>query len=514
MVMKLNQVKYLCGAIAFAFVSMLTVTAQEKKVPTPTPQYRPAFHFTPQANWMNDPNGLVFYRGVYHQFFQYYPHAMVWGPMHWGHATSKDLIHWEEQSIALYPDDLGMIFSGSVVVDEHNTSGFGKNGQVPLVAIFTHHNDPQEKTGSITFQSQSLAYSLDEGKTWTKYPNNPVLKNPGIRDYRDPKVAWHAQTQKWIMSLATADRITFYSSNDLKDWKKESAFGDGYGAHDGIWECPDLFPLQLRGKTRWVLLVSLVAGGPNGGSATQYFVGDFDGHQFVPENKTIKWIDFGPDNYAGVTWANTGDRRLFTGWMSNWNYATVTPTAPWRSAMTVTRELSLQRIGDETYLRSVPVRELSQSSKAISLKSNMAEKERDISEAVRQADGKFLLHLQAAKLASFELDLTNTIGDRLVLGYDTAKKQYFIDRSNAGLKDFSDKYTGHHYVPRISLVNSADIQLLFDASSVEIFADGGLSVMTAQFFKRAPWDSMRLKTNEKWPLKSLNYRTLNFKTPR
>jgi fructan beta-fructosidase len=297
--------------------------------------YRPQVHFSPKTMWVNDPNGMVYYKGTYHLFFQHYPKATVWGPMHWGHAVSKDLIHWKQMPIALYPDKLGYIFSGSVVVDENNTSGFGTKSKPAMVAIFTHHDPKGEKSGSSVFQNQSIAYSLDEGTTWTKYTGNPVLKNPGIKDFRDPKVFWYAAGNKWVMSLATKDRITFYSSPNLKDWKKESDFGQMLGAHGGVWECPDLFPLKLNGKEYWVLLVSINPGGPNGGSATQYFVGHFDGKTFTPSSNQTKWIDYGPDNYAGVTWGNTGNRKIFLGWMGNWFYANDVPTLKWRNAMTI-----------------------------------------------------------------------------------------------------------------------------------------------------------------------------------
>src|SRR4051812_15309914 len=214
-------------------------------------QYRPQVHFSPKEKWMNDPNGMVYFDGQYHLFYQYYPGGTVWGPMHWGHATSKDLIHWQHQPIALYPDSLGYIFSGSAVVDSNNTSGFGVDGKVPLVAIFTHHNPAGEKAEQSNYQNQSLAYSLDEGKTWTKYTDNPVLKNPGIKDFRDPNVRWHDEVKKWVMTLARKDRITFYSSPDLKNWTKESEFGEKLGAHGGVWECPDLMPFTVDGNEVW-----------------------------------------------------------------------------------------------------------------------------------------------------------------------------------------------------------------------------------------------------------------------
>src|SRR5450432_732226 len=302
-------------------------------------QYRPQVHFTPKAHWTNDPNGMVFYKGVYHLFFQYYPDSTVWGPMHWGHATSSDLIHWKQQPIALYPDSLGYIFSGSAVVDYHNTSGFGKNGQVPLIAIFTHHDPKGEKEKRNDFQNQSIAYSNDHGKTWIKYAGNPVLKNPGIRDFRDPKVMWYEPGKEWIMTLATGDRVTFYSSPDLKSWKMESDFGSDAGAHGGGWECPDLFTLDADGKKVWILIANLNPGGPNKGSGTQYFLGDFDGNKFTPFSTKTKWLDYGPDDYAGITWSNTGNRKIFIGWMSNWMYANLVPSIKWRNAMTIPREL-------------------------------------------------------------------------------------------------------------------------------------------------------------------------------
>ena len=315
--------------VLFALAALLAACGSQPAAPAPaqsaaaapaanTEQHRPQFHFSPAAHWMNDPNGMVYYKGTYHLFYQYHPASSIWGPMHWGHATSKDMVHWQEQPIALYPDSLGWIFSGSTVVDVNNTSGFGKNGQPPLVAIFTHHNSVLEKQKSDKFQYQSLAYSVDEGKTWIKYAGNPVLPNPGITDFRDPKVRWYEAGKKWIMTLATKDRVTFYSSPDLKKWTKESEFGSDLGAHGGVWECPDLFPLNHNGKTVWTLLVSINPGGPNGGSATQYFVGDFDGKTFKPYSTQTKWMDYGTDNYAGVTFSNTGNRTVLIGWMSNW----------------------------------------------------------------------------------------------------------------------------------------------------------------------------------------------------
>ena len=313
-------------------------------------KYRPLYHFTPQYGWMNDPNGMVYADGTYHLFYQYNPYGARWGNMHWGHAISKDLVNWEYQPTAIAPDKLGAIFSGSAVIDHDNTAGFGKGA---MIAIFTSAGDRQ---------TQSIAYSLDGGKTFTKYEDNPVLSDANIIDFRDPKVFWHAPSKQWVMSLATTQTITFYGSKNLKEWTRLSEFGEGLGGHGGVWECPDLFPLTYEGKTKWVLFVSINPGGPNGGSATQYFIGDFDGKTFTPDTMNYPlWLDYGRDNYAGVMWSNvpaTDGRRLFIGWMSNWDYANEIPTVNFRSAMTVARTLRLAHNGEHLVVASEPVKEL------------------------------------------------------------------------------------------------------------------------------------------------------------
>ncbi len=478
-----------------SIIAMSTIAhSTETLSPTPTPQYRPSFHFTPQAHWMNDPNGLVFHNGIYHLFFQHYPHAMVWGPMHWGHATSTDLLTWQEQPIALKPDELGMIFSGSVVIDAQNTSGLGKDGRAPWIAVFTHHDPVAEKANETHVESQSLAYSLDKGKTWTKYKNNPVLKNPGLRDFRDPKVFWHEASSTWLMSLATGDRIAFYSSPDLKNWHKQGEFGQDAGAHSGVWECPDLFPLTLNGKTRWVLLVSIARGGPAGGSATQYFIGDFDGKTFTPETKQTRWLDYGPDNYAGVTWHNTPGRALFIGWMSNWEYATKVPTAPWRSAMTLPRELTLRQVGKQTLLASLPAKETQAlGGKRSALKVDAINGEIDFSKIVKQTKGRFSLEFRAPQLRDFTLALSNKMGDELHIGFDQKANEYFIDRRKAGLNEFNPAFASRHVAPHLADTPDADITLYFDATSVELFADGGITSMTSLFFPLEPYSNMTLK---------------------
>jgi len=248
-----------------------------------TEPHRPTFHFTPPSKWMNDPNGMFFYEGEYHLFYQYYPEGTTWGPMHWGHAVTKDLVTWEHLPIALYPDSLGYIFSGSAVVDHQNTSGFGIDGEPPIVALYTYHDMEKEQAGAIDYQSQALAYSNDRGRTWVKYEGNPVLPNLGIRDFRDPKVIWDADSKQWVMVLAAWDEVQLFGSPNLKEWNALSSFGKTYGSHAGVWECPDLFPMIVEetGEKKWVLLLSINPGSPNGGSGTQYYVGDFDGTQFI-----------------------------------------------------------------------------------------------------------------------------------------------------------------------------------------------------------------------------------------
>lgn len=499
--------KKISAFLHLTFYCLILGTAALAQSDTTSPYrelHRPQFHFSPPAKWMNDPNGMVYYKGTYHLFYQYYPDAMVWGPMHWGHATSRDLVHWNHQPVALFPDSLGYIFSGSAVVDINNTSGFAKHGETPLVAIFTHHDPKGEKEKRNDFQNQSLAYSLDEGKTWIKYPGNPVLKNPGITDFRDPKVSWYEKGKKWIMTLATKDRITFFSSPDLKAWKKLSEFGEKLGAHGGVWECPDLFPLTLDGKTIWVLLVSINPGGPNGGSATQYFTGNFDGVKFTPDNTQTKFVDWGTDDYAGVTWSNTGDRRIFLGWMSNWQYANLVPTYPWRSAMTFPRELSLKHVNGKIYLSSRPAGELeSILGNSASLQNLPVKGTVDLSEKVKTAGGKYILKFKTERIKDFGITLSNEAGEELRLGYDQAANQYYIDRSKSGSINFEAGFAKRQTAPRISASAATELILLVDLASVELFADEGFSVMTAIFFPRKPMTKLSLRSPQGMLIKNL-----------
>jgi len=485
--------------------------------------HRLQFHFTPPTGWMNDPNGMVYHNGEYHLFYQHNPDSTVWGPMHWGHAVSKDLVSWEHLPIALYPDSLGTIFSGSAVVDKNNTSGLGTKENPAMVAIYTYHNAEGEKAGRKDYQTQGIAYSLDNGRTWTKYKANPVLKNPGIKDFRDPKVSWYEKGQKWIMTLAVADHISFYSSRNLLDWTKESDFGSDIGGHGGVWECPDLFKLPVAGtnEEKWVLIVNINPGAPNGGSGTQYFLGQFDGKNFVLDNSfkaqltgqstmpgSVKkgegiWLDYGKDNYAGITWSNVPEsdgRHLFIGWMSNWQYANVVPTEKWRSATTVARTLTLENTPAGLRVASQPVKELQNIyGTTHKLTAQTVTNAFDISEKLSLNTPTFETNLDlelAGAAAGFAVELANTKNQRILIGYDAASNRYYIDRTQSGNNDFSKEFAGIHYAPRIATGSKFPVKLLVDVASVELFADNGKTVMTEIFFPDEKFTRLRLIPNK------------------
>lgn len=491
-------------------------------------KYRPLFHFTPKNNWMNDPNGMFYLNGKYHLYFQHYPDDNVWGPMHWGHAISEDLINFEEQPIALYPDEIGLIFSGSAVVDYNNTSGFSKDGKVPVVAIYTYHNMEGEKRGDIDFQTQGIAYSLDEGMTWTKYSENPVIKNPGIKDFRDPKVFWDNHNSKWIMSLAAGNKIMIYSSANLKEWKFESEFGEDNGDHGGVWECPDLFPVKVKDSEeyKWALLVSINPSGPNGGSATQYFIGDFDGHEFtiddrfskqLDENKAV-WLDYGRDNYAGVTWSNISDtdgRKLFIGWMSNWDYARDVPTYKWRSTMTVPRELNLIKKNNEYILKSIPVKELNDF-KSKTIEKDSIEPE-ELSKVIETAEIDFNklnleFNFKNLKENKYQIIFNNGNGDSLIIGLNNSSKTIYLDRTKSGKVDFSEKFAPNISKVKLSdMINDAKFQILLDKTSVELFVNDGEIVMTELFFPNNPLDQISIISEDSnFIIKNLVISELNF----
>lgn len=485
---------------------MMSCNSKETSVVSQNPDtvafhepYRPQIHFSPPSKWMNDPNGMIYANGEYHLFYQYHPESMVWGPMHWGHAVSKDLFHWEHLPVALYPDSLGLIFSGSAVLDVNNTSGLGTKEIPPLVAIFTYHSMEKEKAGATDYQNQGIAYSTDNGRTWTKYIQNPVLKNQGIKDFRDPRVFWHDATSKWIMILAVLDHVEFWASADLKSWSKLSEFGKTFGAHGGVWECPDLFPLRVEGEQtqKWVMLLSINPGGPNGGSATQYFIGDFDGKRFKSDDDKgrIVWIDHGPDNYAGVTWSNVAEgRKIFLGWMSNWAYAQEVPTNPWRSAMTAPRDLSLTKVDGKIYLRSSFSPEYTSSAKEKkSLPEFQVGGEVDLMEkGLPDIRRSFVKANLSAK--DFEIELSNTKNQSISIGFDAKANRFYINRSKSGKTDFSKQYPLEVFAERISKSPEINLSMVVDDASVEVLFDDGITVMTAVFFADEGFSGMTIKS--------------------
>jgi fructan beta-fructosidase len=487
---------------AFLLVSAAVPFAAVRSGPIYDEQYRPQFHFSPPQQWMNDPNGMVYADGEYHLFYQYNPYANKWGPMHWGHAVSGDMVHWKNLPIALFPDRHGTIFSGSAVLDKANTSGFGSAANPALVAVFTYHDHLHENLSSVGFQSQGIAYSLDRGRTWVKYDKNPVLQNPGVHHFRDPKVFWFAPRSRWIMTLAVGNHVSFFSSPDLKEWTHESDFGAEFGGHAGVWECPDLFELSIdaEGATKDVLMVSVGSGAPNGGSGTQYFVGRFDGREFTPEASTLtaaRWVDYGTDDYAGSTWsgATPGGRQLFIGWMSNWEYANVVPTQRWRSAMTVPRTLTLARTPEGTELRSMPVAELA----TLRTGSNSVGR-RTVSTsfdltAAHSSSGLLDLDVKLNTRRANRVDLvfSNAQNQRTVFRINNAQHRYELDRTASGAIDFSPKFASVQTAPIVNQSGHVTVRALVDRSSIEIFINDGQTVFTTIVFPSTPYDKITLE---------------------
>lgn len=451
-------------------------------------KYRPAYHFSPKYGWMNDPNGMVYHDGKYHLFYQYNPYASVWGNMHWGHAVSDDLNKWEHQPVAITPDTLGAIFSGSAVIDKDNTAGFGHNA---MIAIYTSAGD---------MQTQSIAYSLDNGLTFTRYNGNPVLTDSNIVDFRDPKVFWHKSSQKWIMSLATSQTITLYGSPNLKEWEKLSEFGNGIGAHGGVWECPDLFPLTYNGQTKWVLFVSINPGGPNGGSATQYFIGDFDGQTFKADNLPYPlWLDYGRDNYAGVTWNDAPDnRRIFIGWMSNWDYANQVPTVNFKSASTLPRELRLVHNGKHLVVSNPPVKEITglrnESKKIQDIK---VETSYTVDKLLDKNEGAYEIEMiiNLDKTNSFSFKLTNRMKEELKYSFNMEKEELSIDRSKSGMTNFSEKFASEVIKAPFTKKDTYQVRLFIDKASSELFINDGELALTNIIFPTEPYNSLEFEGN-------------------
>ena len=487
------------AAAAFAALPAAPVAAQRALAQGPetsgpasqrlaiTERFRPQFHVTPPQNWINDPNGMVWYKGEWHLFYQHNPFGDVWGHMSWGHAVSPDLVHWTHLPVALAEENGVMIFSGSAVVDQHNTSGFCTSqhprDQSCLVAIYTTHTE--------TRQSQSLAYSNDRGRTWTKYVGNPVL-DIGAKDFRDPKVFWHAPKKRWIMVVSLADKhqVRLYASPNLKQWTRLSEFGPA-GASNGVWECPDLFELPVDGQAaekKWVLVVNINPGAPAGGSGAQYFVGTFDGTRFRSDDVKTRWADYGKDFYAAVSWSDvpaSDGRRVWLAWMSNWEYATKEPTAPFRGAMTIPRTLSLHRQGNELVLAQQPVRELRSLRRAPAAVT-----------ALSMADGTDVLAGRALGGDAIELEVDIALGtaraialevlrgakEATVVGYDAVAGRLFIDRTRSGATAFSNTFAGRHEVPFTAADGHLRLHVFVDRSSVEVLSADGTVSLTDRVF--------------------------------
>ena len=457
---------------------------------------------------MNDPNGMVYKDGVYHLFYQYNPYGSMWGNMHWGHTVSRDLVNWEQQPVALERDTMGHIFSGSSVVDKNNTAGFGEGA---IVAFYTSASD---KNGQI----QCLAYSTDNGRSFTKYQNNPILTPfDGLRDFRDPKVFWYEPQKKWVMIVSADKEMRFYSSSDLKDWTYMSSFGEGYGIQPNQFECPDFFELPVDGnpdKKKWVMIVNVNPGCMFGGSATEYFVGDFDGTKFTCDTpkEVTKWMDWGKDHYATVTFSNTGDRVIAMPWMSNWQYANIVPTKQFRSAQGLPRELSLYSEDGHIYMASTPVDELSTLRNGTSnkLEPFKVDGKHDAGELIDGNKGTYELNVSInplnAKKAGFTLK--NSKGENVKIYLDLADKKLVMDRVNSGLVDFGEKSAPHakenhdnrktnaiNYVNDFALATwgklptdkKFDFRIFVDKCSVEIFLNGGKVAMTNLVFPTEPY---------------------------
>lgn len=465
--------------------------------------YRPVYHHTPVYGWMNDPNGMFYKDGVYHLYFQYNPYGSMWANMTWGHSTSTDLAHWTYEGTAIVPDAWGAIFSGSCVVDKDNTAGFGKGA---VVAFYTS----AKSTPWGDVQSQSMAYSLDNGKTFIKYEHNPILTSTE-RDFRDPKVFWYAPGKHWVMMLAVGQEMQIYSSGNLKEWKKESSFGTMQGAHDGVWECPDLVEVAVEGskEKKWVLICNLNPGGPFGGSAAQYFVGSFDGKKFVNESPTqTKWLDWGKDNYATVTWSNApAGRCIALGWMSNWQYANNVPTTQYRSANTLARDLTLYKVGGELYLKSKPSPEIKKARAeekkipAFEVKGNY-----EVASLLADNKGAYEIEMTIENKGTSKIDfsLMNEKGEKVAMYYDVVRKQFVMDRSASGIVGFSRDFPAVTVAP-VRNTDQMHLRLFIDRSSVEAFGEEGEYVMTNLVFPAEPYNRMIFSSDKgSYIVKSMN----------
>ncbi len=483
----------------FLFLILLasTLQAQSQEKPYDEP-FRPQFHFTPEKNWMNDPNGLVYYKGEYHLFYQYNPFGNSWGHMSWGHAVSPDLVHWKHLPVALAEENGVMIFSGSAVVDWNNSSGLCKSSDPKdkscLIAIYTGHREQPRH------EAQHLAVSNDRGRTWTKFAGNPVI-DIGSKDFRDPKVFWHEATKKWVMavSLSKEQKVRLYGSQNLQKWELLSEFGGAGVADKSVqWECPDLFELPITNqpnKKRWVMIVNINPGGAAGGSAGQYFIGNFNGKTFTNDNpaETKLFVDYGKDFYAGVTFSDmpkTDGRRILLGWMSNWDYALKEPTSPWRTAMSLPRELKLRQTAEGLRLMQAPIIELNTLRGTAITKRNLdlsGGKKHAISsgEAI-EISGEFSVGKNSTALIRLHNDKDETL-----IGYDSGK--LFIDRAKSGKIDFDPKFTGRHEVPLPPQQGKIKLHIFVDRSSVEVFGNDGEAVLTDRIFPASKMQQVELR---------------------
>ena len=455
-------------------------------------KYRPLYHHTPAYGWMNDPNGMFYKDGVWHLYFQHNPYGSTWGNLSWGHSTSTDLVHWQYEGDPVMPDAWGLIFSGSSVVDTDNTAGFGPGA---IVAFYTS----AKSTPWGDVQMQSMAYSTDGGKTFTKYAGNPILTSTE-RDFRDPKVFWYAPGKHWVMLLAVGQQMQIFSSKNLKEWKHESDFGLKHGAHGGVWECPDLVELPIEGtkEKRWVLICNLNPGGPFGGSATQYFVGTFDGKKFTNQFPTkTKWMDYGKDHYATVTFSNAPDGRCVAlGWMSNWQYAAVVPTKQYRSANTIARDLTLYRQGGDLLLKSAPSKEIEAARKDMkSLKKFNVSDAYSIDNLLDDNNGAYEIEMEIRNNGAEKIVFTllNGKGESVKMYYDTALRQFVMDRSVSGETAFSRDFPAMTVAP-VPETGDFTLRLFVDRSSIEAFGDGGKFVMTNIVFPSEPYNKMKFES--------------------
>ena len=440
-------------------------------------KYRPVYHHTPAWGWMNDPNGMFYKDGVWHLYFQYNPYGSQWENMTWGHSTSTDLIHWTFQGAPIEADAWGTIFSGSAVVDHNNPAGFGKGA---VVAMYTSAGENQ---------TQSIAYSNDNGQTFTKYDGNPVLTS-NTPDYRDPHVFWNEDIKRWNMIMAEGQHMDIYSSADLKEWKLESQFGAEYGNHGGVWECPDLMKMKVRGTNqyKWMLLCNINPGGPFGGSATQYFVGQFDGHKFTCESapEVTKWMDYGKDHYATVTFDNAPDgRRVAMAWMSNWQYANQVPTMQFRSANSVPRDLDLYEYQGQTYCGVTPSPELA------------AARPKKATKTLTEA-----CEMVVTLKGNATITLANDKGEQVVMTYDEKSRTFAMDRTKSGQKEFSDDFAALTVAPVHGKMSQ--LRLFIDRSSIEAFDADGKMAMTNLVFPTKPYNKVLVKGKAKYVVYNLN----------